>query len=85
MTEGAEERLQKFFVVIQLCHSGRSRGLSRCKFEAMARDYNFWSTSSQTGTTLFSISESRIDSGGESGNTAKELTLALLPITDAQN
>jgi putative endonuclease len=42
MTEGAEGRLQKFFVVIQLCHSERSRGISRCKFEAMARDYNFW-------------------------------------------
>jgi|SRR5882724_12039922 len=50
MTEGAEDRLQKFFVVIQLCHFERSRGISRCKFEAMARDYNFRSTSSQTGT-----------------------------------
>jgi putative endonuclease len=42
MTEAAEERLQKFCVVIQLCHSERSRGISRCKFGAMARDYNFW-------------------------------------------
>src|SRR5882724_3166823 len=31
-----------FLVVIQLCYSERSRGISRCKFEAMACDYDFW-------------------------------------------
>ena len=42
MTEHAQQRLQKFFVVIQLCHSERSRGISRFKISDMGRDYNFW-------------------------------------------
>jgi putative endonuclease len=41
MTDRVEQRLQNFYLM-QLCHSERSRGISRYKSEDMARDYNFW-------------------------------------------
>ena len=42
MTVRAVERLQNFCLVVQLCHSERSRGISGCKFSIMGCDYNFW-------------------------------------------
>jgi hypothetical protein len=42
MTVRVAERLQNFCLVVQLCHSERSRGISGYKFLIMGRDYNFW-------------------------------------------
>ena len=85
MTECAEERLQEFLLLLSNyvipSEVEESLDVNLRPWRATA---TFGSTLSQTGTTLFSISESRIDSRGESGNTAKEIILTLLPITDAQ-
>jgi hypothetical protein len=85
MTECAEERLQKFLLLLSnyVIPSEVEESLD-VNLRPWRATTTFGSTSSQTGTILFSISESRIDSRGESGNTAKEIILALLPITDAQ-
>jgi hypothetical protein len=86
MTECAEERLQKFFGLLSdyVIPSEVEESLD-AHLRPWRATTTFGSTSSQTGTTLFSTSESPIDSRGESGSTAKEIILALLPIIDAQN
>jgi len=86
MTEGAEDRLQKNLLLLSnyVIPSEVEESLD-VNLRPWRATTTFGSKSSQTGTTLFSISESGIDSRRESGNTAKEITLALLPISDAQN
>jgi len=86
MTEHAQQRLQNFLLLLSnYVIPGEVEESLDVNLRPWRATTTFGSTSSQTGTTLFSTTESRIDSRGESGNTAKEITLALLPITDAQN